>query len=66
MTICFTHPLRHVRDRIHTAPPPRSHNLPLPQGLKLGTYNIRNSRGFALAQAIWEVQIGNYDVMILK
>ena len=28
-------------------------------------YNIRDDRYFGLAQVIWEVQLGNYDVMIL-
>ena len=28
-------------------------------------YNIRDSQGFALHQGIWDVQLGNYDLMLL-
>ena len=60
MLICFARPLCHVVDRLHTAPPP-----PPPRGLSLGTYNIRYARGSGLAEAIWLVQLGSFNVMLL-
>ena len=44
--------------------PPR-HKTPWPQGLNPGMYNILYVQGFGLSQAIWEVQISNYDMMIM-
>ena len=38
---------------------------PHSQGLSLRNYNIRNSQGFGLTQAIWLVQIGSFEVMLL-
>ena len=48
------------------APPPPLHKPPRPQGLNFGAYNICDGRYFGLAQAIWVLQIRNYDVMMLK
>ena len=65
MPICFTLPLRHVSDRLHTAPPQPRRRLPHPLGINLGTYNIRDDCGFAPSQAIRAVQIGNYNLVLL-
>ena len=56
MPIYFARPLFHGVDHLHTA---------YPRGLSLGTYNIYHGRGFSLAQAIWEVHIDSFDVMLL-
>ena len=47
-------------------PPPRLLWLPPPQGLYLENFNIRNSWGLVLVQAIRVVQIRGFDLMILK
>ena len=65
MPICFTHPLRHGSDQLHTVPPPLRRRPPHPLGINLGTYNIRDDCGFGLPQAIQAIQIGNYDLMVL-
>ena len=65
MPICFTHPLHHGMKRLHTAPLSLCLRTPRLQGLSLGTYNIRDTRGFGLAQANWAVYIGNFNVMLL-
>ena len=65
IVICFTLPLPHFRDRLHTVPSPPRHNPLRPRRLKLGTYNIRDGQGFGLAQAIRAVQLGNFGVLIL-
>ena len=63
MPLCFTRPIQYVVDRLHTAPaPPRRH---YPEGLYLGTYNIRNGRFFSLAQSIWGVRLSIFDGMLL-
>ena len=36
-----------------------------PQVLSLGKYHIRYSRGSGIAQAIWMVWIGSFDLIIL-
>ena len=47
------------------APSPLRLHLPRPQGLSLGTYNIRDGWIFGLARAIWEVHLGRFGVMWL-
>ena len=34
-------------------------------GINLGTYSIRDGRGFVLPQEIWAAERGNYDLMLL-
>ena len=65
MLIFFTGLILHFRDHLHMAPPPLRLHLPRPWGLFLGNFNIRNVRGLGLAQAIQEVHIGGFDLMIL-
>ena len=63
--MCFTCPLCHGVELLNTAPPPLLRWPPRPKGVSLGTYTIRNGRGFGLTQAIREVHIGSFDVMLL-
>ena len=65
MHICFTHPIRHGRDQIHTAPAPLRLRPPRPPGLNLGTYDICYGCGFVVHQGIQTVQLRNYELMIL-
>ena len=64
MTICFTHPLCYGTDRLHMAPLTPHLLPPRQQGLSYRTYNIRDGQGFGLSQAIWEVHINNFNVML--
>ena len=64
MLICFTQPIYHDGDLLHLAPPTHL-RPPLPQGLSIGTFNIRNGQGFGITQAIWEIQIGGFNLIIL-
>ena len=67
LPIFLTRLIIHGGYQLHTAP-----SLPLqrplrPQGLSLGTFNIHNGWGSRLiAQAIRVVQIGGFELMILK
>ena len=65
MSICFTRPLCHGMDRLHTASPPPRRRLPQTWGLPLGTYNIHDFRGFGLAHSIWVVYLGSFGIMLL-
>ena len=65
MPLIFSQPMPHGADRLHTAPPPPSRRPPRPPGLAIGTLNIRDGRGFGLAQAIRVVQRGYFGVMLL-
>ena len=65
MPICFTLPIIHGQDCLHTAPPPPRQMTPHPRGLSLGNLNVRDGRGSGLVQGIQEVQIGDFDLMIL-
>ena len=38
---------------------------PCPPGLAIGTPNIWNDRSFGLAQAIWAVECGGFDIILL-
>ena len=49
-----------------TTTAPLRHHPPRPHGLSLGTYNIRNGRGFGLAQDIRAVHLGIFNVMLLN
>ena len=46
-------------------PPPLRRRPPLPPGLNLGTYNIREGRGFVLPQEIRAVRLCNYGLMLM-
>ena len=69
--ICLNGPIIPVGDRFHTATPspfirrPPHPPPPTPPGLPLVTLNIRYGRESWLEQAIREVQIGSFDLMIL-
>ena len=65
MPICFTQPIRNVRDCLYMALPPRRCWSLHPQGLSLGTFNTRNGRGFRLAYEIRAVQISSFDLIIM-
>ena len=65
MPICFNQLIIHGSYLFHTPPPPFRLRPPLPYGLSLRTYNIRNGWGFGLTQAIRVVQIGGFDIIIL-
>ena len=65
MHICFAQVIHHGGDRLHSAAPPPCRRPPRPQILSIRTFNICDGRGFKLAQAIWEVQIGSFKLMIL-
>ena len=60
-----TDPIYHGSYYIYTAPHLLLDNLTRPPGLDLGAYNISDAWGFGLAQAIWEVQLGNCDLIML-
>ena len=55
--ICFTRPIRHSIDWIHTMPLPLVHWRPRPPGINLVTYNIQDICGFGLPQAIRSVKL---------
>ena len=61
MPISFTWPIFHCGYRLHLEPP-----LPRPQELYIGIYNIRYGQGFEISQVIWEVQVGGFDLVVLK
>ena len=63
--ICFAQPISHDGYRIHMEPPPQRCLPPLPQGLSLGTINIRDSQVPGIAQDIWAVQIGSFNLIIM-
>ena len=63
--LAFSQPIPHGADRLHTAPPRLCLRPPYPPGLAIRTLNIRYGRGFGLAQAIWAVERGGLDVMLL-
>ena len=65
MPICLSHPIRHVGDHLHMAPPPLRRRQPHPQGISLGTFNIRGGWDYGVTQAIWAVQVGRFDVMLM-
>ena len=65
MPISFTQPIFHGGDCLYLEALPMRSHIPLPQGLSIRTYNIRDSRGFGLAQAIRAVQIGIFDLTVL-
>ena len=65
MPICFTQPICHGGDCLHMATAPPRRWTPLPRGLSLGSFNIRDIQGFRLAQSIQVVYIGGFDLMIL-
>ena len=64
--ICLIPQIGDIRDPLPVAPPPPRQQQPLPRGLSLRTFNIRNVRGYRLAQAIRAVQIGSFNIIILK
>ena len=65
MPIYFTHHIRRVRDLLNMVPPPLQLRPTYPPCLNHLMYNIRYGQGFILPQAIWAVQLGNYDLMLL-
>ena len=65
MAIRFTQPIRHGKDRLHTALLTPRRRLPKIWGLSIATFNICDNQGFRLEQAIQAVHIGGFDLMIL-
>ena len=65
MSICLTRTINHGWYCFHTAPPPLHQRTLIPQGISLGTLNIHDGWGYGLAQAIQELHIGSFDLMIL-
>ena len=65
MPVNFYRPISHGANRLHMAPPTPLHRTQCPPGIFIGTLNIRYSRGFGLAQDIWTVERGFFDVMVL-
>ena len=65
MPLTFSRPIPHCNSRLHTTlTPPRFWPL-CPTGLSIGTLNIRDGQGFGLAKAIWAVEHGGFEVMVL-
>ena len=52
-------------DRLHTDPAPPRHWPPLPWGLSLSTFNIRDGRGSGIVQALQVVHLDGFNVMLL-
>ena len=65
MPLTFYGPILYGTNCLHRAPPPLRRQPPHPPRLAIGTLNIRDDRGFRLAQAIWAVECGGFDVMLL-
>ena len=63
MTFIFYRLIPHGAGRLHTAPPRR--RPPHPTRIAIRALNILDGRGFGLAQAIWAVERGGFDVMLL-
>ena len=66
MPLTISSPILHVTNRLHTAPPFPRLRHPRPPGLAIGTLNIQDGRGFGLSQAIWAVERGGVDMMLLR
>ena len=66
MNICFTRLLRHGVDLLHMVPSPLRRHTLRPWGLSLRAYSIRNSWGFGVVQAIWEVKLSSFYFMLLN
>ena len=65
MPVTFNLTILHCRNHLHLmAAMPRCRS-PQPRVLSIGTYNIRNVNGFGIAQAIWAVQVGGFNLMVL-
>ena len=65
MPLAFAQPILHGANRLYTAPPPPCHCPPRPPGISTGTLNIKDDRGFGLAQVIRVVERGFFDFMLL-
>ena len=65
MPLCITQPIIHGGNQLQIAPSPPRRRTTYPRVLSLGALNIRNGRGSRLAQAIWVVKIGSFNLMIL-
>ena len=61
----FYEPIPHDADCLHTATPLPRHRPPHPSGIAIRKLKIRDGQGFRLVQAIWVVERGDFDVMIL-
>ena len=65
MPLTFSQQIYHGDDRLQTALPLPRHWPQCPPGLTIGTLKILDGRGFGMAQAIWAVERGFFDVMLL-
>ena len=66
MLINFSRPTSQGAICLHAEFLPMIRRTPLPPGLSTSKLNIRDSRGFGLAQAIRKVELGGLDIMSLK
>ena len=65
MPLEFSRPIPHGADWLYTAPPPPRCQPSHTTRLVIGKFNIQDGRDFGLAQAIWAVDRGGFDMMIL-
>ena len=55
----------HGAELLHKVPLPSLRRPPHPPSITIRTLNIKDSTVFRLAQAIWVVERGGFDVMVL-
>ena len=65
MRIAFYQPICHGADHFHMALLTPRRRPPCPTCIAIGSLNIRDGRGFGLAQSIWEVERAVFDIMLL-
>ena len=65
MPIYLTQTISHVGDHLHMEPLPPHQMTQRPWVISLRNLNIRDVQGSGLTQAIQEVHIGSFDLMIL-
>ena len=66
MPLTYSRPILHGAGLLHTVQPPPRRRSPRPPGFAIGTLNIQDGRGFGLSQAIWAVERGGVDMMLLR
>ena len=65
MPLTFSWPIPYGADRLYMAPPLSLFQPQRPLELAIGTLNPRCVQGFGLVQAIWLVERGGFDVILL-
>ena len=63
--LTFSRRIPHGADRLYTAPLLTCRRPPRPPIITIGMLNIRDGWGFGLAQAIWAVDRGGFDVVLI-